>query len=139
MALFTQNAQSSTSGQKQRPRQRVEESSERTLVSPLMLKRPAGRVIYWTVFALLLVSTLVTFGPLYWMFSSALKPSIEIFQDPPTFWPLHPAWNNYANAGNALQYPLYFPNTLMPAAGAGVLQFLVSATAALPLSTLRRS
>jgi len=102
-----------------------------------MLKRPAGRVIYWTVFALLLVSTLVTFGPLYWMFSSALKSSIEIFQSPPTFWPLHPAWNNYASAWNVLQYPLYFGNTLILAVGAVVLQLLVSATAAFALSKLR--
>jgi multiple sugar transport system permease protein len=138
MALFTQHAQSSASGQKrQRSRRRVEESSERTLVSPLMLKRPAGRVIYWTVFALLLVSTLITFGPLYWMFSSALKSSIEIFQSPPTFWPLHPAWNNYASAWNVLQYPLYFGNTLILAVGAVVLQLLVSATAAFALSKLR--
>src|SRR6266436_8059960 len=138
MALFTQNVQSSASGQKQRWfRRRVEESSERTLVSPLMLKRPAGRVIYWTVFALLLVSTLITFGPLYWMFSSALKSSIEIFQNPPTFWPLHPAWNNYASAWNVLQYPLYFGNTLILAVGAVVLQLLVSATAAFALSKLR--
>src|SRR6266481_283120 len=138
MALFTQNVQSSASGQKrQRSRRRVEDSSERTLVSPLMLKRPAGRVIYWTVFALLLVSTLITFGPLYWMFSSALKSSIEIFQNPPTFWPLHPAWNNYASAWNVLQYPLYFGNTLILAAGAVVLQLLVSATAAFALSKLR--
>jgi multiple sugar transport system permease protein len=138
MALFTQHAQSSASGQKQqRSRRRVEDSSERTLVSPLMLKRPAGRVIYWTVFALLLVSTLITFGPLYWMFSSALKSSIEIFQNPPTFWPLHPAWNNYASAWNVLQYPLYFGNTLILAVGAVVLQLLVSATAAFALSKLR--
>lgn len=138
MALFTQNAQSSASGQKrQRSRRRVEDSSERTLVSPLMLKRPAGRVIYWTVFALLLVLTLITFGPLYWMFSSALKSSIEIFQNPPTFWPLHPAWNNYASAWNVLQYPLYFGNTLILAVGAVVLQLLVSATAAFALSKLR--
>jgi multiple sugar transport system permease protein len=102
-----------------------------------MLKRPAGRVIYWTVFALLLVSTLITFGPLYWMFSSALKSSIEIFQSPPTFWPLHPAWNNYASAWNVLQYPLYFGNTLILAVGAVVLQLLVSATAAFALSKLR--
>jgi multiple sugar transport system permease protein len=138
MALFTQNAQSSASRQKQRrSRRRVEDISERTLVSPLMLKRPAGRVIYWTVFALLLVSTLITFGPLYWMFSSALKSSIEIFQNPPTFWPLHPAWNNYASAWNVLQYPLYFGNTLILAVGAVVLQLLVSATAAFALSKLR--
>jgi multiple sugar transport system permease protein len=138
MALFTQHAQGSASGQKrQRSRRGVEDSSERTLVSPLMLKRPAGRVIYWTVFALLLVSTLITFGPLYWMFSSALKSSIEIFQNPPTFWPLHPAWNNYASAWNVLQYPLYFGNTLILAVGAVVLQLLVSATAAFALSKLR--
>src|SRR6202140_2636971 len=137
MALYTQNAQSSASGQKQRSRRRVEESSERTLVSPLMMKRPAGRVIYWTVFALLLVLTLVTLGPLYWMFSSAVKSSIEIFQTPPTFWPLHPAWNNYANAWNVLQYPLYFGNTVILATGAVVLQLLVSATAAFSLSKLR--
>ena len=92
MALFTPTAESSASRKKpQWFRRRVEESSERTLVSPQMLKRPAGRVIYWAVFALLLVLTLVTFGPLYWMFTSALKGSIEIFQSPPTFWPS--CWN----------------------------------------------
>src|ERR1700730_4680993 len=121
-----------------RTRQRLEEESfERTLVSPLTLRRPSGRAIYWTVFALLLICTLVTFGPLYWMFSSALKSSIEIFQNPPTIWPLHPAWGNYANAWNVLQYPRYFVNTLILAAGAVVLQLLVSATAAFALSKLR--
>ena len=120
-----------------RSRRRIDESFERTLVSPLTLKRTSGRVIYWTVFALLLVCTLVTFGPLYWMFSSALKSSIEIFQNPPSIWPLHPAWANYANAWNVLQYPRYFVNTLILAAGAVILQLLVSATAAFALSKLR--
>ena len=138
MALFTQNAQSSPDRQKQWWfRRRAEESSERTLVSPLMLKRPTGRVIYWTVFALLLVLTLITFGPLYWMFSSAVKSSIEIFQTPPTLWPLHPEWSNYVSAWNVLQYPLYFGNSLILAAGAVILQLLVSATAAFALSKLR--
>jgi multiple sugar transport system permease protein len=127
MALFT----------RLRYRRREEESFERTLISPLVLRRPKGRLIYWTVFALLLISTLITFGPLYWMFSSALKSSIEIFQNPPTLWPLHPAWNNYVSAWNVLQYPLYFGNTLILAAGAVVLQLLVSATAAFALSKLR--
>jgi multiple sugar transport system permease protein len=138
MALFTRTARSSVPGpRRQRTRRREEESFERTLISPLVLMSPAGRVIYWTVFALLVISTLVTFGPLYWMFSSALKSSIEIFQNPPTLWPLHPAWSNYSNAWNVLQYPLYFGNTLILAAGAVVLQLLVSATAAFALSKLR--
>jgi len=103
MALFARSARA-----QRRSRLILEDSSERTLVSPLTLNRPIGRLVYWTVFALLLVSTLVTIGPLYWMFSSALKSSIEIFQTPPTIWPLHPAWSNYANAWTVLQYPLYF-------------------------------
>ena len=89
------------------------------------------------MFALLLVLTLVIFGPLYWMVSSALKPSIEIFQNPPTIWPLNPAWSNYLKAWNVLQYPLYFGNTVILAAGAVLLQLLVSATAAFALSKLR--
>src|ERR1700737_1132503 len=132
MALITLRPRSRRSLQ-----EKFEDSSERTLVSPLMLKRPAGRAIYWTVFALLLAFTLVTFGPLYWMFSSALKTSIEIFQTPPTFWPLDPAWSNYTNAWRVLQYPLYFSNTLILAGGAVVLQLLVSGTAAFALSKLR--
>src|ERR1700694_4032315 len=118
-------------------RRREEESFERTLISPLVLRRPAGRAIYWSVFALLMILTLITFGPLYWMFSSALKSSIEIFQSPPTIWPLQPAWNNYVSAWNVLQYPLYFGNSLILAGGAVILQLLVSATAAFSLSKLR--
>lgn len=112
------------------------DASERTLVSPMMLKRPSGRLIYWLVFALLLISTLITLGPVYWMFSSALKSSIEIFRTPPTFWPLHPQWSNYSNAWNVMDFPLYFGNTLVLAVGAVILQILVSATAAYALSKL---
>src|ERR1700680_2750477 len=87
MALFTLR--------RRRP-PRVEESFERTLVSPLVLTHPGARAIYWSVFALLLLSTLVTFGPLYWMFSSALKYSIEIFQRPPVVY-LIPQFVNISN------------------------------------------
>src|SRR5260370_3421170 len=109
-----------------RPRRRVEESFERTLVSPLALRNPTARAIYWSVFAVLLLSTLITFGPLYWMFSSALKSSIEIFQSPPTICPLHPAWSNYSNASTVLHYPLYFRNTFILAARPVILHLPLS-------------
>src|SRR6202165_438872 len=139
MALLMENSQDATLPDKKRWFRRgtsVDEVSERTVISPRAWRRPAVRLIYWTVFALFLVSTLITFGPLYWMFSGALKSSIEIFQTPPTLWPLHPVWNNYVNAWNVLQIPLYFGNSLILAAGAVVLQILVSATAAYALSKL---
>jgi multiple sugar transport system permease protein len=120
---------------KRRARQN-EDANARTLVSPLALRTPLGRTIYWILFSLLVLATLTTFGPLYWMFSGALKSSTEIFLTPPTFWPLHPSWSNYSSAWTIMNFPLYFGNTLILALGAVVLQLLVSATAAYALSKL---
>ncbi|GHO77996.1 ABC transporter permease [Ktedonobacter sp. SOSP1-85] len=115
----------------------TEEMSERTLVSPLSLRRPTGRALYWLIFVLLLGTTVITLGPIYWMYTGALKSSIEIFQTPPTLWPAHPLWDNYSNAWDVLSFPLYFGNTLALAVGAVILQLVVSATAAYSLSKLR--
>ena len=145
MALFMKDVQELTTEEEESPRRRwwlprrtrSEESTERTLISPLTLKRRHGQVIYWLVFVFLLLLTLVSLGPLYWMVSGALKSSGEIFQAPPTFWPLHPQWSNYLQAWRVMNLPLYFWNTLVLAAGAMALQILVSATAAYALSKLR--
>ena len=114
-----------------------EDASERTLVSPLTLCRPSGRIVYGLVFLFLLLFTLVSLGPVYWMFSGALKSSSELFQAPPTFWPQHAQWSNYVEAWSVMSLPLYTMNTLILAAGSVVLQLLVSATAAYALSKLR--
>ncbi|HTK07289.1 MAG TPA: carbohydrate ABC transporter permease [Ktedonobacteraceae bacterium] len=113
------------------------DSSERTLVSPITLKQPRARLIYWVVFTLLVLLTVGTLGPIYWMASGALKSSTEIFQTPPTIWPLQPQWSNYSSAWTILQLPLYFANTLILAVGAVLLQILISSTAAYSLSKLR--
>jgi multiple sugar transport system permease protein len=138
MASLINNSQYPRPLAKKRRRRGTDEvASERMLVSSLVLQRPMGRVIYWLVFALLLLSTLVTLGPIYWMFSGALKSGVEIFQSPPTIWPLHPQWSNYSNAWSVLNVQLYLGNSLILAFGAVVLQLLVSATAAYALSKLR--
>lgn len=117
--------------------QNVDDANERTLISPLTLRRPLGRTLYWIVFTLLILCTLVSLGPVYWMFSGGLKTSSEIFQSPPTFWPAHAEWSNYLQAWSVMSLPLYFTNTLLLAAGAVLLQVLVSATAAYALSKLQ--
>jgi multiple sugar transport system permease protein len=135
-ALSTLNSDRPYSNKQEHHNKIDEESTQRTLISPLVLRRPIARIIYWLVFVLLLITTLVTLGPLYWMFSGGLKSSIEIFQTPPTIWPLKPQWSNYSDAWRVLSFPLYFGNTLILAFGAVILQILVSATAAYALSKL---
>lgn len=119
-------------------RQRAAPSSaERTLISPLELRKPAGRIGYWVLFALMLGCTLTTIFPLYWMFSGALKSTPEMFRMPPTLLPSDPQWSNYPLAWSRLRYSLYFRNTVILAVVGWFLQLFVSTTAAYSLSKLR--
>lgn len=113
------------------------ETKERSLLSPLESRKPGARFRYWAVFALLLLLTLTTIFPLYWMFSGALKTTTEMFRMPPTIVPQDPHWSNYPLAWSRLNYGLYFRNTIGLTFGAWVLQILVSATAAFSLSKLK--
>jgi multiple sugar transport system permease protein len=113
------------------------DSQERSIISPLELRKPSVRIARWVIFGLLMVGTLGTIGPLLWMATSALKPSIEIFNTPPVIWPSVPQWTNYNKAWQQLNSLLYLANTVELAAGAVVLQLLVSATAAYSLSKLK--
>jgi multiple sugar transport system permease protein len=116
---------------------RFYDANERSLVSPLELRKPGGRLLYWLAFALLLLCTLSTIFPLYWMFSGALKTTPEMFRMPPSLLPADPQWSNYPRAWTRLRYSVYFRNTLLLALGSWFFQLFVSTTAAFSLSKLR--
>jgi multiple sugar transport system permease protein len=112
-------------------------SSERSLISPLEWNKPGVRFAHWAMVVLLVLLTLTTLGPLFWMVSGALKSSVEIYRTPPLLWPTAPEWSNFSRAWTQLNSLLYLGNTAALAAGAVVLQLLVSATAAYSLSKLK--
>lgn len=117
-------------------RQRFD-SAERTLISPLEHRTVGGQIGYWLVFGLLLLLSLTTVFPLYWMFSGALKTTPELFKMPPALVPRNPQWHNYPLAWSRLRYSLYFRNTLVLAGGAWLGQLVVATTAAYSLSKLQ--
>jgi multiple sugar transport system permease protein len=112
-------------------------SSERSLISRLEWNSPGVKTVHWVIFSLLVLLTVTTLGPLFWMLSGALKSSIEIFRTPPQLWPATPEWSNFSTAWSELNSLLYLANTAILALGAVVLQLLVSATAAYSLSKLK--
>jgi multiple sugar transport system permease protein len=112
-------------------------STERSLVSPIEGNKLGVRISRWTTFGLLALFTVITLGPLFWMFSGALKSSVDIYRTPPVVWPAAPEWSNFALAWTELNSLLYLGNTAALAVGAVVLQLLVSATAAFSLSKLK--
>lgn len=118
-------------------RRREERADERTLISPLERGRLLVHVAYWSVFALLVLLTLTTLIPMYWLFTDGLKSSVEIATLPPTWIPEHPDWANIGDTWNLLNLGKYLRNTLVLVGGSWVLQALVSVLAAFSLSKLR--
>jgi multiple sugar transport system permease protein len=49
----------------------------------------AGRITYWIVVVLLLLGGLIMVFPLFWLFSTSLRPAAELLQVPPSLLPEH--------------------------------------------------
>jgi multiple sugar transport system permease protein len=69
--------------------------------------------VFWLV-----VVAVAFLAPALWMISSSLKPDYEIFATPPTLWPIHPRWQNYAEALTSLPFGRFAINTLIIALSA---------------------
>jgi multiple sugar transport system permease protein len=119
------------------PRESRFDSAERSLISPIEMRQTANRLVYWLVCGMLILMTLTTIFPLFWMFSGALKSPLEFLKRPPTLLPEHPQWSNYLRAWNSLNFTRYFGNTIAIAFGSWLTQIFVTTTAAFSLSKLK--
>ncbi|MEU4371425.1 carbohydrate ABC transporter permease [Micromonospora chersina] len=116
----------------------AQDSGTRTLISQAQLTRGRGRVVYWTLLAVVVVVfTLVFIGPLYWMVTGALKSGQEIAQTPPSLFPKDPQPQNYVDAWTNLRLAKLLFNTFYYAAGAVLFQLVLDTAAAYALSKLR--
>lgn len=110
----------------------------RTLISPWALKSRRGKVIYWTVFAFVLVSFTIAFVvPLVWMTLGAMKTAPELAATPPALLPESPDFGAYGEAWTFMDLAKYFRNTVIVVAGAWLVQLAVQLPAAFALSKLR--
>jgi multiple sugar transport system permease protein len=112
--------------------------SVRTLASPMTMRTTRGKVIYWTVFTVVLVAFAIAFVfPMYWMVTGAMKSTPELVSNPPTLAPRvwHPS--NYSAAWSQMQLALYLGNTALQAVGAWLLQIVFCTAAAYALSKMK--
>jgi len=112
--------------------------SVRTLVSPLTLARPRGKVLYWTVFTgVVLLFALAFLFPVYWMVTGAMKSPDEVVRTPPTLVPHHWSLSGYTDAWDLMDLPTHLWNTVVQATGAWLLQLVFCTAAAYALSKLK--
>src|ERR1700729_941653 len=113
-------------------------TSTRTLISPVSLNRPRGKVIYRVTLTLVLVVfTLVFIGPMYFLFADGLKSTQETIATPPTLYPHQLNPGNFVQAWNRLDVGLMLWNSVYYAFGALAFQLVFDVAAAYSLSKLR--
>jgi multiple sugar transport system permease protein len=120
-----------------RPRKTIN-TQFRTAVSPHQLNTTRGRIIYWIVLVVVVVSFTAAFVfPLYWMITGAMKSAEELNAIPPTFLPAHFSFDGYLQAWDLLGLGTLLGNTVLYAGGAWLLTLAIDVTAAYALSKLR--
>src|ERR1700733_9209813 len=113
-------------------------TATRTLISPVSLNRPRGKIIYRVTLTLVLVVfTLVFIGPMYFLFADGLKSTQETIATPPTLYPHQLNPGNFVQSWNRLDVGLMLWNTVYYAFGALAFQLVFDVAAAYSLSKLR--
>ena len=72
-----------------------------------------SKVLRIVAIVFIFIMALVALFPLYWMFVTAVKPQDEIFNLPPTIWPSHLEWGNFAGAMERASFAKYFRNSVI--------------------------
>jgi multiple sugar transport system permease protein len=127
-----------TASTRTRAARRRETTSQRTLISSVALNRPRGKIAYRiTLTLVIVVFTLVFIGPMYFLFTDALKSTPELITPPPTLVPHSFVPSNFTTAWSRLDVGRLLWNTVYYAFGALVFQLVFDVAAAYSLSKLR--
>ena len=125
-------------GSRRRRRQEPTFAGERSVLSENDRRRPAVRtglrvLVVVVVGGLLLISG----GPLFWLFKSAVSTSQDIIREPFGLWPSGIQWQNLSDAWNLVHIGRALLNTVWIALGSWFFGLLVALTGGYALSVLR--
>ena len=94
----------------------------------------AGRAV---AFLIVLFFGVMFAFPIFWMVSTSLKATSEVFHLPLVWWPSRLIWSNYAQAFNTFPFVRYLINTLTIAIPVTIATTVTSSAAAYGLARLR--
>lgn len=93
-----------------------------------------GKIVVYFLFAVALIWALF---PLYWVFSTSVKPPSRIFTIPPTLIPDSLTFENYQRLSEVMPYLQHFLNSTIITGGALALGLIIGGVAAYGLSRYR--
>jgi alpha-1,4-digalacturonate transport system permease protein len=77
-------------------------------------------------FLILLFAAIITLFPFFWMLSTALKPSAELFSTVPILFPSNPQWSNFADIFKLAPFERYFLNSGIVASSSVLLTVFIN-------------
>jgi multiple sugar transport system permease protein len=101
------------------------------------MKSAWGRIGPFSIGVLLLAFAWTAF-PIYWMLTTSLRPSSEVFQRPLNFWPETFTGDNFGRVlGGANPVPRFLANSMITSVASTIVVLLVAIPAAYAFSRLR--
>jgi len=116
-----------------------------SLIPRVGRKKISMRFLIGAIIALLWFGVALHLFPVWWMFTTSMKPGYEVFKFPPTLWPAHPSLIAYklflslsAGAYGPFMYPVqvYMKNSLIYTGGIMGIQIPITCLMAYALSKL---
>jgi multiple sugar transport system permease protein len=90
------------------------------------------------LYVILFVLLIYAFFPTFWLLSTSIKPQLEAFQNPPTWWPHNPTFFSYQILPSDQQgFVAYFRNSLIVSICTTLLTLLAAVPAGYVLSRFR--
>jgi ABC-type glycerol-3-phosphate transport system permease component len=98
------------------------------------VRHPVKRTL---LYAAAIGTSLLMLGPLYWMFSTSLKPSADVFASPPKWIPSPWTLGNYRDVFTLLPFGRYFVNSVVVSFSIVSLNIVFDTMAAYAFAKLR--
>jgi multiple sugar transport system permease protein len=100
------------------------------------LKKPRVRIIYYILFAICLIITIISIAPPIWIFLSSFK-DIKEFTIEPTFLPKKFDFNKFVKTWTELKFFKYYVNSFYSVAGSVVCAIVFNGLLAFALSIIK--
>ncbi len=87
------------------------------IISSIELRSPRTQILYWIIFLICLVLSVICLFPVVWIVLSSFKDVSELYATPATFFPKTFRLSKIADAWSLMQLGGYLSNSLLLAAG----------------------
>lgn len=101
------------------------------------MKKGRNQLLYWCLFAILMIIALICILPPVWIFISSFKSTKELMQIPPTLLPETFDFAKFIEVWNVLNLGRYYLNTIILAAGCVVFSVVFNGIAGYVVSCLK--